>query len=294
MVSIKQIEAFYWTARLGTIQKAALKLSVTQSAITKRVQEVERRSSGPLFHRRGTKLLLTDHGYAMLRRVQTLLTSLASLDSMKSSSSQLKRTLRVGVTELTALTWFGAFVKALREAYPALTLHPEVDLSATLKDKLLEGALDIAFVQDFYLDSSTASIKVQSVQYGWFCSPGAFPTDRDIPLTELACLPLIEQTVGSGLTRLTRAQFDSLGIETKFVFGTNSVAALGGLVAAGMGVACLPVRYFQPQIRLGKISPIRTIPAAPVAQYHAVFYPDDHATLGASIAQIAKKCSAHW
>src|SRR3546814_7143358 len=53
-------------------------------------------------------------------------------------------------------------------------------------------------------------------------------------LTELACLPLVEQTEGSGLTALTRGQFTSLGIETKYVFGSNSVAALGGLVAAGI------------------------------------------------------------
>src|SRR3546814_17270087 len=77
-------------------------------------------------------------------------------------------------------------------------------------------------------------MKIQSVQYGWFCSPDAIPKERKVSLTELACLPLVEQTGGSGLTALTRGQFTSLGIETKYVFGSNSVAALGGLVAAGI------------------------------------------------------------
>src|SRR3546814_9514416 len=103
-------------------------------------------------------------------------------------------------------------------------------------------------------------MKIQSVQYGWFCSPDAFPKDRKVSLTELACLPLVEQTEGSGLTALTRGQFTSLGIETKYVFGSNSVAALGGLVAAGIGVACLPVKYFAPAMRQKKMILLDTTP----------------------------------
>src|SRR3546814_12226413 len=104
-------------------------------------------------------------------------------------------------------------------------------------------------------------------------------------LTELACLPLVEQTEGSGLTALTRGQFTSLGIETKYVFGSNSVAALGGLVATGIGVACLPVKYFAPAMRQKKMILLDTTPKAPIANYHAVFYPDDRATLGSSIGR---------
>lgn len=294
MPSVKEVEAFYWTARLGTIQNAALKLAVTQSALSKRIQKMEALSNGQLFLRQGNRLLVTSHGDAIFRHAQQVLASLATLDAMKSASNKLKRTLRIGVTELTALTWFGSFVQKLRKTYPTLSLHPEVDVSATLKEKLLEGSLDIAFVQDFYIDSSLTSIKIQSVRYGWFCSPGAFPKDRKIALTELACLPLIEQTEGSGLTALTRAQFASLGIEAKYVFGSNSVAALGGLVAAGMGVACLPVRYFAPATRQKKISLIDSYPKAPTANYHAVFYPDDYAALGNSIADIARSCTTGW
>lgn len=291
MLSVKEVEAFYWTARLGTLQNAALKLSVSQSALSKRLQNMQRHSDTLLFDRLGNRLVLTQHGDTVFMNAQRVLASLDILQAMQSPASKLERTLRIGVTELTALTWFGSFVKALRKAYPKLNLHPEVDVSATLKEKLLAGSLDIAFIQDFYVDASLTSIKIQSVQYGWFSSPGSFPANRPISLTEIACLPLIEQNAGSGLTELTRAQFASLGIETKYVFGSNSLVALGGLVEAGMGVACLPVRYFEPAKRRKKIVQLRTNPKAPTASYHAVFYPNDYATLGASIADIAAACA---
>jgi len=294
MISVKEIEAFYWTARLGTLQNAALKLFVSQSALSKRIQSLEQLTASPLFDRKGNRLTLTPHGETVYIKAQRVLASLDGLLAMQAPANKLDRTLRIGVTELTALTWFGSFASTLRKTYPMLKLHPEVDVSSTLKEKLLAGSLDIAFIQDFYVDSSLTSIKIQSVQYGWFASPGTFPEGRQVALPEIACLPLIEQTAGSGLTELTRAQFTSLGIETKHVFGSNSLAALGGLVEAGVGIACLPVRYFEPARRKKKISQLRTKPKAPTASYHAVFFPDDYATLGMSIAQIAAECASAW
>ena len=41
MLTFKQIEALYWTVRLGTFAASAQKLHTTQSAITKRIQELE-------------------------------------------------------------------------------------------------------------------------------------------------------------------------------------------------------------------------------------------------------------
>lgn len=55
-VTVKQMEALYWITNLGTFEKAALRLNTSQSAISKRVQELEgltgitvfdRRSAGP-------------------------------------------------------------------------------------------------------------------------------------------------------------------------------------------------------------------------------------------------------
>ena len=43
MFTYKQLEALYWIAELGGFAAAARKLNTTQSAISKRVQELERR-----------------------------------------------------------------------------------------------------------------------------------------------------------------------------------------------------------------------------------------------------------
>ncbi|NBI48851.1 LysR family transcriptional regulator [Burkholderia sp. ISTR5] len=292
MITIKQIQAFYWTARLGTVQKAALKLSVTPSAATKRIQELERLAIHPLFQHQGTGLTLTDHGRSLLAQANDTLTALASLEELRSEKSRIRRTLRIGITELSALTWFPAFAKSIRAAYPQLRLHPEVDLSAVLQGKILSGELDVVVIQDIYLPPELESIPIQTVQYGWFCKPGLLPTDRLVSLDEVAAYPVIEQNAGSGLTALTRRLFAGMGIDIEHVFGSNSLSALAGLVEAGIGVACLPVKYFRPAVRQGRMTVIRTTPAVPTATYHLAFRPDDQSALRTEIAAIARKCAA--
>nr|WP_157764907.1 LysR family transcriptional regulator substrate-binding protein [Acidovorax delafieldii] len=193
-------------------------------------------------------------------------------------------------TELSALTWFPSFAKNMRSAYPDLRLHPEIDLSAVLLEKLLNGELDVVVIQDLYLPQELESIVIQTVQYGWFCKPGLLPTDRAVSLDEVAAYPVIEQNAGSGLTALTRRLFAGMGIDIEHVFGSNSLTALAGLVETGVGVACLPVKYFQP-VRQGCMVSVRTAPAVPTATYHLAFRPDDQSTLRTRIAEIAKKCA---
>src|SRR3546814_4654498 len=94
MFSIKEIEAFYWTARLRTIQNAALKLSVTQSALSKRIQKLQEFTPEPLFIRQGSRLLLTNHGDAIFRHAQRVLTSLATLRS-EEHTSELQSLMRI-------------------------------------------------------------------------------------------------------------------------------------------------------------------------------------------------------
>src|SRR3546814_9710181 len=58
MITLKQLEAFNWIAKLGTFERAAAKLNTTQSAISKRIQELEASIGLPLLDRshRGARL----------------------------------------------------------------------------------------------------------------------------------------------------------------------------------------------------------------------------------------------
>ena len=65
MMTFKQLEAIYWVTQLGGFSQAAAKLHTTQSAISKRVQELEALFATPLFDRTQRTSRLTEKGEEM-------------------------------------------------------------------------------------------------------------------------------------------------------------------------------------------------------------------------------------
>ncbi|WP_420715444.1 LysR family transcriptional regulator [Cupriavidus sp. D39] len=84
MLSVKQIEAFYWVAELGTVQRAADRLHITQSAATKRLQEVEAIAAEGLFERIDRKRsILSPKGREIYSLCEKLLDSLESIQRLQ-------------------------------------------------------------------------------------------------------------------------------------------------------------------------------------------------------------------
>ena len=61
-MTLKEIEAFYWTAVLGNFSAAANRLHITQSSLSKRVAELEQSMGADLFARNSKRVELTDEG----------------------------------------------------------------------------------------------------------------------------------------------------------------------------------------------------------------------------------------
>ncbi|SCU75334.1 conserved hypothetical protein [Cupriavidus necator] len=288
MLTIKQIEAFYWVAKLGTVQRAADKLHVTQSAATKRLQEVERLSASPLFEQAGRKATLTARGHEMMLLCADLLESVAHLEEIQASTRNIPRVVHVGVTELVAMSWFPALVRKVRTVYPQLTLQPHIDHSAVLRDKIIDGQLDVAILPEAFVTRSAARVNLELVEFAWFSPPGTFNRGEVVPLQQLATLPVIEQDRTSIITALCARLFEQVGVEPTRLGGSRSIITLAGLIEAGIGVSCLPREFFTNEVAQGRLQIVETDPPAPAVRYCAI-YPE-HAALGLAVAELAREC----
>ena len=290
MLSLKQIETFYWVAKLGTVQRAADKLFVTQSAATKRLQEVEASSTAPLFEGVSTKSTLTAKGREMYAHCEDLLDAVGRLNELQDPAHHIARVLHVGLTELVVLTWFPTFMRQMRQYYPNVTLQPEIDLSGALRDKVLNGRLDLAVLPEPEGDAALARVELGRAKFAWFCPPGMFEGTAVVPLEKLADAPIIEQTTKSIITVLSTRMFEAVGADPTRIQGGNNVVALGSLIEAGVGASCLPVALFTQQVASGRMRKLITDPPAPEVRYDAVFLKRPHSALGFAVADIARRC----
>jgi DNA-binding transcriptional LysR family regulator len=270
MMTFKQIEALYWIRQLGGFAAAARHLHTTQSAISKRIQELESAFKVQLFDRARRGAWLTESGEQMFTLARELLEHRDSAVERFSRLELITRQVRIGVTELSALTWLPGYIGAIRERYPGLSVEPDVDLSVNLRDKLLAGELDIIVVPDAFIDARITRTELASVENAWMAKPGLIDAHTPLPLRQLNKYTLLTQAEKSGTGLLYENWLRSHGVAPAHTIRSNSLIALIGLTASGLGVSYLPHACLRWLIESGMLQTIKTTKSLPKIRYVAL------------------------
>lgn len=267
MVTLKQLEAFYWAAELGGLEQAASRLSTTQSAISKRLQELESILGVALFDRTRRKAVITAQGERLLVLAREILDVRERIMGLSVTMTPTLRTLRLGVTELTAMTWLPALVQRIRNSYPDIAFEPTVDSSAHLIAKLEQDELDMVVVPDAYRHTKFELMALDSVEYAWMCSPAYLDKADELSLRDLSKHTIIVQLYASGLGDMIGKWLHDNRITIENTLSSSSLTAIASLTLSGLGISYLPRRIFENLISAGQLRLIRSSPPLPRAPY---------------------------
>jgi DNA-binding transcriptional LysR family regulator len=288
MFSLKQVEALYWIARLGTFERAAVKLNTTQSAISKRIHELELVAGVPLFDRSQRSARLTEKGEQLLALAQEMLALQQRVLHLKDGNEMPARRLRLGITELTALTWLPRLIASLRASYPNVTIETEVDMSRDLYDRLQEDRLDIIIIPESFSDQHITTVPLARNRNVWMGGPKLVRPRRRLSIAELAEYTILIQGSRSGSGLWVSNWLKSEGVMLPRLFSCDSLIALLGLAVAGLGVTYLPLQCFKPLVVEGKLKIIPTNPELPDIPYVALYRNDRPSAFTASVAELAR------
>jgi DNA-binding transcriptional LysR family regulator len=290
MLTFKQLEAIYWIAHLGGFSQAAHKLHTTQSAVSKRVHELEMLFETELFDRSQRSARLTEKGEEMFVLAQKMLQQRDAAVEQFSRPEVFERRVRVGVTELTAMTWLPRLVDLIQQCYPKVIIEPDVDLSVSLREKLLADEVDLMIVPDAFADSRFAQKALGEVDNAWMCKPGLLNTSKTLRLHELATHRMLTQGDKSGTGLIYDRWMKALGVQPAHTIKSNSLIALIGLTVSGLGVSYLPKKCLAPMLKDGMLEVIKTTPTLPPTAYVAMYKGEQRSTLVSSIIMLAQEC----
>lgn len=289
MITIKQIEAIFWVARLGSFDSAADHLNTTQSAISKRIQDLETRYGQPLFDRSRRSAQLTPMGEELVALASSLLNQRDAMLQRLESPENLQRKLRLGVTELTALTWLPDLVSGIRSAYPLVEIIPEVDLSPVLYERLASNSIDLIIVPDIFQDNRFSAEKLDSVENAWMCTPALAGDQTSMTLEELASRTLIIQGALSGMGMAYGQWFKMKGIDIAKSITCNNLLAQIGLAVSGLATACLPLHCLSHVLDRKLLQRLDVTPALPQISYKAMHRSTEEDRFMADILGITRK-----
>jgi DNA-binding transcriptional LysR family regulator len=253
----------------GSFARAADRLSVSTSAVSRQVAELEAHLDVRLLNRTTRRLSLTEAGQAFYERCVQLLADLEETESsVRSTALEPKGTLRVtcGVT-------FGE-----RHLAPAIAefagLHPPVSFDVDLSDRvvdLVEEGFDLAVRIGAVGHQALVSRRIGSTQFVCCASP-AYLARHPAPVTPAD----LEQHVCLGYTyaAVTNAWTFESRDGTRHMpritprHRLNNGRMLAEFAAAGLGIVLEPDFIVAPEVRSGRLQRLLTDyqpPRSPIA-----------------------------
>lgn len=266
-MTLKQIEAFYWAAHLGSFSIAANRLHVTQSSLSKRILELEDAVGVSLFDRTSRRAQLTQAGQRLLVLAGKMLALSEQFRGEVLTGTSLVGVCKFGVSELVSLTWLPDFLRLVNKDHPSLILEPYVDLARNLERKVLRGELDFAIAPGPGQGPQIGATIIGQVDFAWAASPSRITANTLLSQQDLESHPVITMTEGSGLTRAIETWAQERGIKLQRTLGCNSLMAIVALVLADLGISFLPSQFMMPWVKQGSLVALKSVPPIPSLNY---------------------------
>ncbi len=265
------LDTLLWVVRLGSVSAAAERLRLTQPAVTRRIQELERDLDVKLFTRNGRVLTPTAAAQAMIPKAERVLSEIAAMSAVALRGSAFRGKLRVGIAELIGLTWFDRFILRLEESFPDLSVDIEVEVASKLVEGLSRRKLDIAFLPGSPRKDGLSQTEIGSRALRWIASPNLIEATDPFSPQILADLPIILMPKGAEWHDVTMRWFAASAARPGRMRTCNSVSVLTSLVRKGLGVTAMPVDLVEEELASGLLTVLSEKPALPRVSYCAAY-----------------------
>lgn len=251
---LQTLRAFVAVAREGNVSRAAVRLHLSQPAVSLQLKRLADNTGLILFTRTPHGLVLTRDGAALLPQAEKALASLADFNqAARSLHSTVRGRLRIGTVLDPEFTRLGAFLKELVESAPQIETELRQGMSGDVLTQVARGELDVGFYLDvprhaptdtdqgaFTLSSAGPVFEARTLSHftyrvlapaGW----GEQVLGRD--WKALAALPWLATPAASAHHRLLASVFGPLGVAPRPVALVDQEASMLDLVRSGVGLS---------------------------------------------------------
>ena len=237
-IDMQALRVFVATARDCNMSKAAVRLGISQSAVSQSVRLLEESFGAPLLNRSARPLTLTAAGLALFNRGRTLLDEAMNLrGAVIEASKGIKPSLRVGLVDSFAATCGTQMVRQLLCGTAHLSVR--TGLTPTLDEALSRRELDLVVSSRALEMEGMANYLLMSEQFIVIAPKNNFPACRNVAdLAALArSLPIVRFNQQSHLGEQVERALRRVGLNPQRRLEVETADTLTSMVAGGLGWA---------------------------------------------------------
>lgn len=278
--TLRQISVFVAVARQESVSRAALALSLSQSATSTALGELERLHATQLFDRVGKTLRLNELGQSLLPLAVDLVERAQALETVLEGRAGFGR-LRIGATltigNYLATLIVADFLKRHPESSAQLTVHN----TATIIDQVAGYDLDLGLIEGSCRHPDLVVEPWVEDELVVFCAPThALAAKGTATLAELSAQHWIVREPGSGtretLDRAVRRHHGELKVRLEL----EHTEAIKRAVEFGLGIGCISRLALREAFRRGSLVAIETPELDLLRNFHFLWHKRKFQTAG--------------
>jgi len=286
-MDLQHLRNFLVVVEQGSISNAAALIGVSQPALTRQIQALQKHFDAPLFDRTRHGVVLTSIGETLAFEARRVLAAVRDAqDAVDAASGKRGGRLSIGTSLSLSSVFLPDLVLSAASELPGVRLSVSEGYTEDLCERLLDGRLEMV-IADYRTPipkvSARPLFREPIVAAG---AAGVFASGATITMREF----LHQNSVLAASTGRLRLMFERLaakegGPQGRFV-EIDSHAALVQLIVAGGGVSLLPYSSVHHEVCAGRISVAQLAPA-PLLRQVALLVAKSRAPSPASAAMEA-------
>jgi len=180
MISIKQLTYALAVEKTLHFKKAAELCSISQSALSTALNELEKHLGLQIFERDNKKVLITPVGAEVLEKARSIILQVEELQHLADCQrSPLSFPVTLGVIPTICPYLLPRVLPILNERYPNARLNIVEDQSQELVDKVARGEIDAAILALPFPCDGLLTMEFWQEDFYWVALKGAENTQRD-------------------------------------------------------------------------------------------------------------------
>ena len=247
MLSLRQLRYFIAAAELGRVSEAAVQLSISQSAVTNAIRELEDQLAQQLFDRLPHGVELTGAGRRFLSHAYTVLAAADEAMRMPREAVQVSGPLSIAATYTVLGYFLPHHLQRFTQRYPEIDVRVQELQREAVEEGLITGRQDLGVILTANVTNSeiTHQTFFGSQRRLWVASKHPLLALDEVTLEQVAAEPYIMLTVDEAAYSALR-YWSQTPFQPRIRLRTSSVEAVRSMVANGLGVAVLSDMVYRP------------------------------------------------
>lgn len=262
VTQLPHLETFAKAAELSSFTAAARSMGLTQAAISQRIQALEQVLKGPLFHRQGGHVLLTDSGHRLYVFAQRILDMhREAIHEITGHETPLVGELTLAASSVPGEHLLPDLLAVFQQRHPHVQVRATVTDSQQVLQQVEQGQVHLGLVGskresphlEYRSFANDSLVLIVPARHPW-CKR------KRVSLAQFAAQAQIVREAGSGSRSCLEQALATAGktlrdLHITLVLGSNE--AIKEAVQRGMGVAVLSTRTIQKELLTEKLHAVQ-------------------------------------